>query len=58
MLKVQVRAAADNELRMLLKTIRAFPRRLGLGAMRMNNLRMVRTRLDNQERLAPGREPI
>jgi hypothetical protein len=34
--------------------------RLGatLGATRMNNLRMIRTRLDNRERRARGHEPI
>jgi hypothetical protein len=46
---------------MLLKTISpAVGVRLGamLGAMRMNNLRMLRTRLDNRERQARGHEPI
>lgn len=62
MLNVEVRAVMDSEPRMLLKTISWCPRgeRPGatLGATRMNNLGMIRTRLDNQERRARGRERI
>ena len=61
MLKVQVGALEDSESRTLLKTISpARGVRLGatLGATRMNNLRMIRTRLDNRERCARGHEPI
>jgi len=61
MTKAQVAAVANSESRMLLKTISpALGVRLGatLGATRMNNLRMIRTRLDNRERRARGHEPI
>jgi hypothetical protein len=59
-LKVQVGAVTDSESRTVLKTISWCPRgeRPGatLGATRMNNLRMIRTRLDNRERRARGHE--
>jgi hypothetical protein len=52
----------SRESRMLLKTI-VVPAGGGgagatLGATRMNNLRMIRTRLDNRERRARGHELI
>jgi hypothetical protein len=60
MLKVQVEAVIDSESRMLLKTISWCPQgeRSGatLEAIQMNNLRMIRTRLDNRERRARGHE--
>ena len=62
MRKIQVRAAADNELRTLLKPLAASAAWLGrgatLGATRMNNLRMLRTRMGNQEGPARGHELI
>ena len=50
--KAQVGAAANGESRILLKTISPA---LGvrLGATRMNNLRMIRTRLDNRKGTSP-----
>ena len=62
MLKGQVGAEADTDSRTFLKTI-SHARgagRLGatLGATRMNNLGMIRTRLDNRERRARGHELI
>jgi hypothetical protein len=60
--KAQAEAGADSESRMFLKTIRVSAARHGLGATlgatRMNNLRMIRTRLDNRERPARGHELI
>ena len=53
--KMQVAAMADYERRMLLKTISGGRGAGGLGATRMNSLRMIRTRLDNRERRAQGR---
>ena len=53
----QVAVVANHEPRMLLKTISP-ARGVRLGATRMNNLRMIRTRLDNRERRARGHEPI
>ena len=54
---MQVAAMANYEPRMLLKTI-SHDRRMQLGATlgatRMNNLGMSRTRLDNRERRARG----
>jgi hypothetical protein len=60
-MKAQVATTVSPESGMLLKTISpALGVRLGatLGATRMNNLRMIRTRLDNRERQARGHEPI
>ena len=55
---MQVAAAVDREPRTVLNTISCArgASRLGamLGATRMNNLRMIRTRLDNRERRARG----
>ena len=57
----QVITTADREPRALLRPL-VVPAglRLGatLGATRMNNLRMIRTRLDNRERRARGHELI
>jgi hypothetical protein len=53
MLNVEVGAMMDSESRILLKTTPSAPARGGLGATlgatRMNNLGMLRTRLDNRE---------
>jgi hypothetical protein len=55
---MQVAAMADYEPRMLLKTISSAPQRVGpgatLGATRMNNLGMLRTRLNNREEQGRG----
>jgi len=59
MLKTQVAAVAASKSCMLLKTISGGRGAGGLGATlgatRMNNLRMIRTRLDNRERRTRGR---
>jgi hypothetical protein len=46
-------SAAGQELRTFLKPLAVAAARLGLGATRMNNLRMLRTRLDNAQRPLP-----
>lgn len=46
--------AAGQELRTLLKPLAVAAARLGLGATRMNNLRMLWTRMDNPEGRARG----
>ena len=55
----QVAAVSGNEPLAILKTISGGRGAGGLGATlgatRMNNLRMIRTRLDNPERRAQGR---
>jgi hypothetical protein len=59
MLNIEVGGIVDSKPRMLLKTISWCPgERPGatLGATRMNNLRMIRTRPDNRERRARGHE--
>ena len=61
MLNVEVAAVRESEPRMLLKPlVRSAGWALGAtaGAMRMNNLRMIRTHLDNRGRRARGHEPV
>jgi hypothetical protein len=58
----QVTAVVSHEPRTLLKPL-VVPAGAGgvgatLGATRINNLRMIRTRLDNRERRARGHELI
>jgi hypothetical protein len=61
-MKAQVAKTVSPESGMLLKTIRvpAVAASLGatLGATRMNNLEMLRTRADNHERRARGHDLI
>ena len=61
-LKAQVATLPDRELRTLLKPLAVAAARLGLGATlgatRMNNLRMLRTRMNNREGRARGHELI
>ncbi len=48
----------DQSITSTLKTTGSAHAAVGLGATRMNNLRMLRTRMDNRDRAAQGHELI